>query len=56
MTQTDFELFVQVDEDGLWLTDYAQLTIAAQFRDERPIADHHPRLPVPIGTYRITIR
>lgn len=47
---------MQVDAGGLWLTDYTQLTMAAQFTEERPIAGHHTRLPVPAGTYRVTIR
>lgn len=48
--------FLRVGDDGLWLTDYTQLTMAAQFDDERAIARHHIQLPVPGGTYRVTIR
>lgn len=48
--------FLQVGEDGLWLTDYTQLTMSAQFADEAPIAGHHTRLPVAPGAYRVTIR
>ncbi len=43
--------------DGLWLTDYTQLTMAAQFNDERPEPDDpDSRLPVPAGRYRILLR
>src|SRR5690606_24887020 len=35
---------LRVGDDGLWLTDYAQLTMAAQFKDEPPAAGHHVRL------------
>lgn len=48
--------FLQVGEDGLWLTDYTQLTMAAQFADEQPIAKHHTRLPIPPGAYQVTVR
>ena len=47
---------VQVGEAGLWLTDYAELTMAAQFSDESPIASYSQRLPVTAGRYRITLR
>ncbi len=40
---------VSVGEQGLWLTDYTQLTLAAQFRDELPMRDHHFKLPVSSG-------
>ncbi|NKS56246.1 hypothetical protein GS504_01280 [Rhodococcus hoagii] len=43
--------------DDVWLTDYAQLTMAAQFDDERPQSDDpESRLPVPAGRYRILLR
>ncbi|AYN20103.1 hypothetical protein [Alcaligenes aquatilis] len=45
-----------VGNDGLWLTDYTQLTMAAQFHDARPIADHHTHVPVSTGNYRVTLR
>ena len=50
---------VRVGEGGLWLTDYTQLTMAAQFQDSRPIEDgriDHIRLPIPSGVYQITAR
>lgn len=47
---------VNVGEQGLWLTDYAQLTMAAQFRDELPVRNHHVRLPVSSGLHRLTLR
>lgn len=47
---------VRVGEGGIWLTEYAQLTMAAQSRDTAPYAAHHVRLPVPSGVYRVTLR
>jgi len=47
---------LRVSSGGLWLTDYTQLTMAAQFRDERPMGRHHIRLPFPPGEYRVTFR
>ena len=47
---------LQVGQEGLWLTDYTQLTMAAQFRDEKPNANHHLELPIPPGLYRVTLR
>ncbi|RQQ22481.1 SMI1/KNR4 family protein [Burkholderia stagnalis] len=47
---------VHVGEQGLWLTDYTQLTMAAQFREELPVRSHHARLPVGSGPHRITLR
>lgn len=47
---------VEVGAAGLWLTDYAELTMAAQFSDESPIASYSHHLPVTAGRYRITIR
>ena len=46
---------VQVGEAGLWLTDYTELTMAAQFSDESPIASYSQRLPVTAGRYRVTL-
>lgn len=46
---------VRVGEAGLWLTNYTQLTMAAQFRDSQPVAKFSRRLPVEPGTYRITL-
>lgn len=37
-------------------TDYTQLTMAAQFRDELPVRDHHFKLPVLSGLYRLMLR
>ncbi|PHP90557.1 hypothetical protein CFB52_010640 [Burkholderia sp. AU18528] len=47
---------VNVGEQGLWLTDYTQLTMAAQFRDELPMRNHHLRMPVSPGPHRLTLR
>lgn len=46
---------VDVGEDGLWLTDYTQLTMAAQFPDESPLASYAQRVPIEPGRYRITL-
>lgn len=48
--------FLRVRQGGSWLTDYGQLTMAAQFSDERPQSQFHIRLPLPAGDYRATIR
>lgn len=40
---------VKVSAAGLWLTDYTQLTMAAQFQDESSIASSATLLPVPEG-------
>lgn len=47
---------LQVESDGLWLTDYTQLTMAAQSFDAPPVADHHTLVPVSAGNYRVTLR
>lgn len=47
---------VRVGSGGLWLTDYTQLTMAAQFSDEPPQLDRHVRLPILPGIYRVTLR
>jgi hypothetical protein len=47
---------IRVGEGGLWLTDYTQLTMAAQFSDTAPYAAHHVRLPTPSGVYHVTLR
>lgn len=47
---------LQVGEGGLWLTDYTQLTMAAQFDDEMPTRDEQLQLPVEPGFYRVTLR
>ena len=47
---------VQVGTAGLWLTDYSQLTMAAQFSDESPIDIYSQRLPVDPGRCQITLR
>jgi hypothetical protein len=46
---------VQVGPAGLWLTDYTQLTMAAQFSDESSIASYSQRLPVAPGQYHVTL-
>jgi len=47
---------MSVGEGGLWLTDYTEMTMAAQFPDSRPIAYYHPRLPVVPGIYKVILR
>ena len=46
---------VRVGPGGLWHTDYTQLTMAAQFPDEPPMASYAERLPVEEGTYLVTL-
>lgn len=46
---------VQVGPAGLWLTDYTQLTMAAQFSDESSIAKYSQRLPIAPGQYQVTL-
>ncbi|WP_285725115.1 hypothetical protein [Psychromicrobium xiongbiense] len=46
---------VKVGPQGLWLTDYTQLTMAAQFQDSAPIDRGAVRLPVREGTYLLTL-
>ncbi|MFK4759834.1 hypothetical protein ACI3KS_02760 [Microbacterium sp. ZW T5_45] len=46
---------VHVGEGGLWLTDYTQLTMAAQFADEGPVASYGQRLPLEPGSYLVTL-
>ncbi|MFI6433051.1 hypothetical protein [Rhodococcus oryzae] len=47
---------VQVGAEGLWVTDYTQLSMAAQFADESPLAGYSQRLPAEPGMYRVTLR
>lgn len=48
---------VAVGPGGLWVTDYTQLTMAAQSDEEGPIANHSStRLPVSQGRCRVTLR
>ncbi len=47
---------VHVGDAGLWLTDYTELTMAAQFEDAPPLASYSRRLPIAPGTYRVTLR
>ena len=47
---------LHVGKSGLWITDYVQLTMAAQFNNERPVAGYHTCLPVQAGMYRVTLR
>lgn len=47
---------LQVEDDGLWLSDYSQLSMAAQFSDTRPVAYYHTPVPVSAGAYLVTIR
>lgn len=46
---------VHVGEGGLWLTDYTQLTMAAQFADEGPVTASARRLAVEPGTYLVVL-
>lgn len=46
---------VRVGHGGLWLTDYTQLTMAAQFSDESSIATSSRRLPVSPGEYQVAL-
>ncbi|SOY77665.1 hypothetical protein CBM2589_U10167 [Cupriavidus taiwanensis] len=54
--QREVSGFLRVHDGGAWLTDYGQLTMAAQFSDERPLSPFHIRLPLPPGEYRATLR
>lgn len=47
---------IKVGQAGAQLTDYTQLTMAAQFAEEPPAADSHLALPIPSGVYQITLR
>lgn len=48
---------IDATDGGVWLTDYTQLTMAAQFDDERPAPDDPGgRLPLPVGRHRILLR
>lgn len=47
---------VDVGAGGLWLTDYTQLTMAAQFDDEGPIASGAIRPPVQEGPQQVILR
>lgn len=47
---------IHVGAGGLWLTDYGQLTMAAQFDDEAPTASGAIRLPVQEGSQRVALR
>ncbi|UYO95643.1 hypothetical protein OED01_08420 [Microbacterium sp. M28] len=46
---------VHVGVGGLWVTDYTQLTMAAQFDDETATNSGAMRLPVTEGTHRVTL-
>lgn len=48
---------IEVGPQGLWLTDYAQLTMAAQHEDEPSITDWgSTRLPAEPGRYHVVLR
>lgn len=47
---------VDVGPGGLWLTDYTQITMAAQFADESPIGPCSVRLPVGPGRYEVRLQ
>jgi len=47
---------VHVGAEGLWVTDYTQLSMAAQFADESPLAGYSQRIPAEPGMYRVTLR
>lgn len=47
---------INAGDDGLWLTDYTQLTMTAQF-GEKPISDGSSfHLSLPSGCYHLTLR
>ncbi|QET05024.1 hypothetical protein FOB72_23490 [Cupriavidus pauculus] len=54
--QREVSGFLRVHHGGAWLTDYGQLTMAAQFSDERPLRQFHIRLPLSPGEYWATFR
>lgn len=47
---------VHVGPGGLWVTDYTQLTMAAQFDDEAPTIPGALRVPIPEGWHRVDLR
>ncbi|HWV48484.1 MAG TPA: hypothetical protein VN035_03425 [Microbacterium sp.] len=47
---------VHVGVGGLWVTDYTQLTMAAQFDDEAATNAGAIRLPVTEGSHRVALR
>jgi len=47
---------IRAGKGGLWLTDYTQMTMAAQFSDEKPVDRSGALLPVPPGSFRLTLR
>lgn len=46
---------VQVGPEGLWLTDYTGLTMAAQFADTGPTTNYSVKLPVTPGRYLVRL-
>ncbi|GAA2070345.1 hypothetical protein [Microbacterium hatanonis] len=56
MTTSDAVGSVVVGPGGLWVTDYAQLTMAAQFDDEAPTSSGAVRLSVHEGVHRVTLQ
>ncbi|MGT2428773.1 hypothetical protein ACU4GI_40110 [Cupriavidus basilensis] len=54
--QREVSGLLRVHNGGAWLTDYGQLTMAAQFSDEPPLSPFHIRLPLRPGEYRATFR
>jgi hypothetical protein len=55
--QREVSGIIEVGADGLWITDYTQLTMAAQFASEGPTASFSStRVPVDEGRYRVTLQ
>lgn len=46
---------VHAGDGGLWLTDYTQLTMAAQFTDEGPVTSAAQHLADGPGTYQVVL-
>ncbi|MDP0399752.1 hypothetical protein [Tsukamurella strandjordii] len=47
---------IDVAAGGLWLTDYTQVTMAAQFEDQQPLGTYSTRLPVDPGRYEVRLQ
>lgn len=47
---------VDVGADGIWITDYTQITMAAQFADYSPLGEYSTRLPVDAGRYEVRLK
>ena len=47
---------IDVAAGGLWLTDYTQVTMAAQYEDQQPLGTYSTRLPVEPGRYEVRLQ